>query len=217
MGEPEQGQYLIISELTQKAYIDEKRNAYLLLYKEAAKEYTEKIKRTTFVDLSEFAFPEICSYVFASGAMYLIVCGQEKREEFKLERKKLRNKYYNANLHANLARYLHTKDLRYLRALSHSYFIVPIRIKNSPDASISYATARIKNRPYVYVAFTDLEEYYKWDEVVAGWQPLEVDAAGFKRIGEKHGYLINPFGRNVLITKEMMRHIKVEEEESEER
>lgn len=207
------GQFIIVSEITKKPYIDEKRNAFLFFHDDDSKKYTEKIKNTTSVDISKYDFLEICSYAYSSGAINLIVQGEKAQEVFRLEKDKLKKKYYNSNLNANISRYLTTNNKRYIRALSDCYFIVPIKIENHPNANITYATARIKNSPYVFVAFTDLEEYKKWEKIVKGWKPLEVDAEGFKRIGGKHGYIINPCGRNMIINKNLVSMIPTEDDE----
>lgn len=215
MSQQDKGHYLIISELTQKPYLDEKRNAHMFLHKPAGDAFARTTGHVMAIDLSEFDFRETCSYVYAAGAKTLLVRGKEIEEEFSLEQDKLKRRYYNPDIQAHLTRFLHTGKDRYIRALSDAYFIVPIRIKNSPGASISYATAKIKDRPYVYVAFTDLDEYYRWDEIVPGWQPLEVDAAGLKRIGSRHGFIINPLGRNLIITRQMIKRIQTKDDEEE--
>lgn len=206
------GHFIILSEITNKPYIDENRRAYSFLYRNDADSFSKENRNLIIVDLSDYSFLEICSYAYSSGAITLRVKGENSHENFALKRDELKKKYYNSDLNANLSRYLYTGNKRYIKLLKNNYFIVPVRIKNHPDASINYAIAKIENRPYVYVAFTDLDEYRKWEKLVSGWTPLEVDAAGFKRIGSKHGFIINPCGKNMIIDRKLMNIIDVEEE-----
>lgn len=205
--------YLVVSKLTNRIYIDEKRNAMLFFSKEKAKEYSDKIPNTAVFNASPHKFIDICSLAYGSGASVIVLKSNNKEEEIRLQKEKLNKKYYNSNLNANIARYLHTKDNRYIKAFENSQFIVPIRIQNHPNANITYATAIIKNEPYVFVAFTDVNEFNNWSKKIKGWQALEIDAAGFKRIGKKHGFIINPFGRYLIVTRTMMNMIKTEDDE----
>lgn len=209
----ENKKYIILSEITKKPYIDEKRNALLFSLKDEAESFSKNNPHTIPIDLSKYDFLEICSYAHSAGAANVVLRRNKSNKSIRLEKDKLKKKYYNSSLSANISRYLHTGSKRYIRAFSDSVFIVPIKIKNHPNAGISYATARIKNQPYVFVAFTDLEEYKKWESLVPGWSPLEIDASGFKRIGSNHGFIINPCGKNIIITKNMMSMIKTKDDE----
>lgn len=216
---PECLKLLIMSKLTKMAYINEERQAFLIDNKKDAEEFIKNTNGTYCVDKSMQKKKAICSYCFASGANEIVFISEGKREIKLLRERHLDKHYYNCRLSADITRLVHTQNPKYLRDFAECNFVVPIRIINSKAASIAYATVAKDSAPenYLYLAFTDLYEYEKWTKKIPdsnSWKPLQVDAAGLKRIGRNHGFIINIYGgRNVIKSKDL-KLVDVKEDEN---
>lgn len=206
---PECQKFLIMSRLTKMAYINEDRQAFLIDNKKDADEFVKNTIGTYCADKSTQKKKTICSYCFASGADEIVFISEGKKEIKLLRERHLDKHYYNCRLSADITRLVHTQNTKYLRDFAECNFVVPIRITNSKTVSIAYATVAKDSTPenYLYLAFTDLYEYEKWARKIPGsdsWKPLQVDAAGLKRIGRNHGFIINIYGgRNVIKSRNL--------------
>lgn len=207
--DPECQKFLIMSRLTKMAYINEDRQAFLVDNKKDADEFVKNTIETYCVDKSTQKKKTICSYCFASGADEIVFISEGKKEIRLLRERHLDKHYYNCRLSADITRLVHTQNTKYLRDFAECNFVVPIRITNSKTVSIAYATVAKDSTPenYLYLAFTDLYEYEKWARKIPdsdSWKPLQVDAAGLKRIGRNHGFIINIYGgRNVIKSRNL--------------
>ena len=201
--------FLIMSKLTKMAYINEDRQAFLIDNKKDADEFVKNTIGTYCADKSTQKKKTICSYCFASGADEIVFISEGKKEIKLLRERHLDKHYYNCRLSADITRLVHTQNTKYLRDFAECNFVVPIRITNSKTVSIAYATVAKDSTPenYLYLAFTDLYEYEKWARKIPdsdSWKPLQVDAAGLKRIGRNHGFIINIYGgRNVIKSRNL--------------
>lgn len=201
--------FLIMSKLTKMAYINEDRQAFLVDNKKDADEFVKNTIGTYCADKSTQKKKTICSYCFASGADEIVFISEGKKEIRLLRERHLDKHYYNCRLSADITRLVHTQNTKYLRDFAECNFVVPIRITNSKTVSIAYATVAKDSTPenYLYLAFTDLYEYEKWARKIPdsdSWKPLQVDAAGLKRIGRNHGFIINIYGgRNVIKSRNL--------------
>lgn len=207
--DPECQKFLIMSRLTKMAYINEDRQAFLIDNKKDADEFVKNTIGTYCADKSTQKKKTICSYCFASGADEIVFISEGKKEIKLLRERHLDKHYYNCRLSADITRLVHTQNTKYLRDFAECNFVVPIRITNSKTVSIAYATVAKDSTPenYLYLAFTDLYEYEKWARKIPdsdSWKPLQVDAAGLKRIGRNHGFIINIYGgRNVIKSRNL--------------
>lgn len=210
--------FLIMSKLTKLAYIDELRRAFLFDNKKIAEEFV-KITAGTYVDdKSRQPTKAICSYCYASGADTIIILANKKKEVRALKERHLDKHYYNCRLSADITRLVHTQDVKYLKDFAECKFIVPIRITNTETVSIAYATVTKSSRSnnYLYLAFTDLYEYEKWIRKIPDpglWKPLQVDAAGLKRIGKDHGFIFNIYGGKNILKNKDLRQIEIQNDE----
>lgn len=207
--DPECQKFLIMSRLTKMVYINEDRQAFLIDNKKDADEFVKNTIGTYCADKSTQKKKTICSYCFASGADEIVFISEGKKEIKLLRERHLDKHYYNCRLSADITRLVHTQNTKYLRDFAECNFVVPIRITNSKTVSIAYATVAKDSTPenYLYLAFTDLYEYEKWARKIPdsdSWKPLQVDAAGLKRIGRNHGFIINIYGgRNVIKSRNL--------------
>lgn len=213
------GQYLILSALTKRPYIDESRQAYLFADKTAASEFIKNQRhgKTVCVDLSREKLKTICSRCYAAGAEYIVISESGGRKIRGLSERHLDKNYYNCRLSADLSLLQHTKKMKYVSDLAECEYIVPIKITNGEEVSIVYATvSRGSGEHYLYLAFTDLQEYGRWEkEVGPGWKPLAVDIDGVKRIGRKHGFMINPMGGRFILSMDILKKLPSEDDEED--
>ena len=178
---------------------------------DAAEIFCKRVPRTC-VKKAKCGVVDVMSECYAAGARTLIEHKGYKETQQTLEEKALRRRYYNPDLSADTARYIHTHKDDYLKIMRECRFIVPVKIRNHPEVSVEYATVILQGLPYMYLVFTDLEEYGKWEKQVPGWHPLEVGSDGLQRIGRKHGFFLNPCGSKIIISGKMLETINEEEE-----
>ena len=207
--------WLVMSDITIKPYIDESRQAYAFSSEDAAGEFAEKAGKAHARRLEEGMDMQAMSECYAAGARTLIERRGGKITKQTLEAAGLMRRYYNSDLNADAARYIETRRMEYIRNMHRCRFIVPVRIANHPRMSVVYATAVFQDAPYRYLVFTDLEEYGKWGAANKGWAPLEVRVDGLVRIGRKHGFLLDPCGARLLISRGMLKQIMEGKEEQD--
>ncbi len=199
--------YLIISDITGRPYLDELRCAYAFSSEDAAEDFAEKIGRAhTWTAKGGIGVAEM-SRCYAAGANTLIERGGGKESRQTLLEDGMLRRHYNSELCADEARYIQTRQLDYIRSMRNCRFLVPVKIRNHPEMSVEYATAKIPGMLYKYLAFSDLEEYGKWGGKNEGWEPLEVKAEVLARIGRKHGFLLDACGARLLISRGMLRNM----------
>lgn len=213
------GQYLILSAITKKPYIDESRQSYLFANKLEAEAYikNQKNDKIFWKNMSQEKLKTICSWCYAAGAEFIIIVEAGKQMVRKLSERHLDKSYYNCRLNADMTLLHHTKKMKYIMDLAECEFIVPIKITNGDKVSIVYATvSKGDSNHFVYLAFTDLKEYEQWEKGMGiGWSPLAVDIDGLKRIGKKHGFMINPLGGRFVLTKEILKKLPSEDDEED--
>ena len=207
--------FLIMSGITLKPYIDESRQAYAFSSEEAATVFAKKAGRAHVRRLEQGMDVQAMSDCYAAGARMLIERRGGETFRHTLEEAGLMRRYYNSDLNADAARYISTRRTDYIRNMNRCRFIVPVRISNHPQMSVVYATAVFPDTSFWYLAFTDLEEYGKWGAANEGWAPLEVRVDGLYRIGRKHGFLLDPCGARLLISRGMLRKIMKGREEED--
>ena len=202
-----QPEFLIMSGITSKPYIDEARQAYAFSSEDAAEGFAEKVGRAHVRKLEGGMDVQAMSECYAAGARTLVERRGGEISRQTLEETGLVRRYYNPDLNADAARYIGTRRTDYIRNMHRCRFIVPVRIGNHPRMSVVYATAVFADSQYRYLAFTDLEEYWKWGAANEGWAPLEVRVDGLARIGRKHGFLLDPCGARLLISRGMLKQM----------
>lgn len=207
--------YLIISELTRKVYIDERRNSYLFRNEGEAYAFSADVAGTGVMEC-EAPGKHIFSECFSAGAKVLKERSGDKEIIHTIKEEMLVRRYYNNNLSASIARYMHTKNMEYIRAMKICSFIVPVRIINSPYASIRYPVVFSPGKAsYAFIAFTDLEEYGKWkrkqgeaewisEEKDYVWMPMLIDCSALVRLSREHGVVLDLFGAGMYLGKKMI-------------
>lgn len=211
--------YIIESTLTKTAFIDEKRNAYIYANKKSAEEFSSKVPDTQVREFDGAIDTGLLSACFAAGAMFLKERNDGWSENvYDLYKSPKEKRFYNEDLNANVARYLHTRNECYLKELKNCSFIIPVRITNEPYIRIVYPTL-YKNRKtkdeYAFIAFTDMTEYDKWTEKDNDWRPLLIDSETMARIGKKHRFILDVYRTAFHITNKMMRKYMCDESDEE--
>ena len=196
--------FLIMCDITSRPYIDEARQAYAFASEDAAEGFAVSAGRAQVRRLDNGMDDKAMSDCYAAGARTLIERNGGRVMRHTLEEAGLVRRYYNPDLNADAARYIGTRRIEYIRNMRRCRFIVPVRIRNHPLMSVVYATAVLPDAPYMYLVFTDLEEYGKWSAANDGWSPLEVRIDGLYRIGRKHGFLLDACGARLLISRGML-------------
>lgn len=205
--------YIIKSRLTGRPYIDKARQAYVFTTKGRAQEMFGWMETVTIELPPAFNAKQTISDCYAAGAESIVIRRQTGQEIYTIDESVLERRFYNGKLNADIALLMHTKDKQYLRNMEDCKFIIPVKITNYPDVRIVYATVVLKDKPYMYLAFTDLDEYNKWSGLVKGWKALSVDAYDLIRIGKKHGYMVNVCGFKLIITGRTLKQLEVGEDD----
>ena len=196
-------------------YIDELRQSYVFTINGLASAFVKETKGTNKLDVSGVDFKTVCSDCFGAGATTILMFGNKGEEPMPLLQEHLERRFYNGLLTANVRRLKQTKKREYLKDMKNCEFVVPIKILNEPEVKVSYATAYTKDSPYIYLAFTDIREFEEWQKLAGAdeYKPLKVNATGLKRIGKKHGFLVNVCSNKLALTKDMLKQIHTKDEE----
>lgn len=206
-----QTSYLVLSAATERPYLDNDRNAYLFFEKDMADLFANTHEN---IDIGDAVFREpddTLAYCFRNGAMHLILDAAGKQENIRLSTQNVRRDYYAHNLTADINLYKETKKHEFLYDMAQYSFVVPARIPDDSRPILSYASVKAgKNgkKQEMYLAFTDLEEYKKWELKVKGWNPLLVRFDFMAQIGRQHGYVVNIFGNRLVLEGGAIRAIE---------
>lgn len=202
--------FIIGSGYTAAPYIDERRTAYIYMTREQAEEKVKDTPNTIIIE-KEGDSRHFLSYCYAAGAKRIKFRGKYLR----IDEKNVERRFYNGDPNADISRYAHTKKKIYLQSLRNCSFIVPIMITNHPSVRAMYAVGGRKGMPQYFFAFTDMDEYKKWEkewektaDKSAVWEPLRVDFHTLRRIGKKQGFYLNVLGYRLLMTPKMLKDIE---------
>ena len=200
--------YSVMSSKTGKPYIDKENRCYVFTDELEANEFSENLP--VFVDGPRFyEIKELQSQCYAAGATVLIVRMEGKETSFPLAEKLVAPDYYNNTLNRLIAHIKHTKNSEYLPLLQKERYIVPAKVENEGDTvKILYAVAKNQNGDFMYLAFSDLNEYYLWNSIVDGWEPLEIGYETLQRIGYHNGFLINICGNKLVFKRKWFEYIQ---------
>lgn len=100
-------------------------------------------------------------------------------------------------------------------ALMESRMLSPIRRqkvlaeKNGPSVRIKFEEIKNMEGQRYYMAFTDLDEYNKWNDDASHNQALIMTMQDFGNIlirtpNDLKGFVINPYGENLCVSKKML-------------
>lgn len=81
--------------------------------------------------------------------------------------------------------------------------------KDGPTSRIKFEDIQNTEGEKFYLAFTDVDEYAKWDENGKHDQALIMTMEDFgniliRNINDLKGFVVNPYGENVSITKDLL-------------
>ena len=199
--------YSIMSSKTGKPYIDKENRCYVFTEESEANAFSENLP--VFVDGPRFyEIKELQSQCYAAGATVLVVRMEGKETSFPLAEKLATPDYYNATLNRLIAHIKQSKSREYLPLLRDERYIVPAKVETEDNTvKILYAVAKNQNDDLVYLAFSDLNEYYLWNSIVDGWQPLEVGYETLRRIGYHNGFLLNICGNKLFFKRKWFEYV----------
>ena len=99
---------------------------------------------------------------------------------------------------------------RMAEALMNSRLLSPILTeREGPSTRIRFEDIQNAQGDKYYLAFTDMEEYNKWNEDGTHDQALIMTMEDFgniliRSINDLRGFVVNPFGENVSISKSLL-------------
>jgi hypothetical protein len=189
---------IILYKDTGQPYIDDDRYSYLFTRRAAAFDYCKDDSRLTVSEERYYKYDELCSILFASGAIQ-IKCSVAK--EFFAEPiiRFHKKKYYNPDLNFIVNGLVHTQQKKYLYALSGCKYIVPIKVTDG--TVINYGIARIKDREF-FLAFTDLDEFAIWCTKVEGYSAIELTFYELTSLSSGKDIIINIMGNRLVLARE---------------
>lgn len=194
----------VTSTLTGRPYLDGERMGYIFFSEDAAEDFINTHPASERSGPFYTTPEEIMSRYFAAGAETVKIDTGDRTETVDLYETTLKKRYYNNELNACIALFKQTHLPEYLKKLAAYEFIIPARIKEEyGEQKIVYATMHADDI-YVYIAFSDLEEYEEWAGELTGWQPLVVNFDVMCQIAKEHGYVINPVGNHLKLPGDKM-------------
>lgn len=202
--------YIIMSTKTGKPYIDDANASYLFQQERYAKAFVLDKKNVAIDGPKYYNVINLFSQCYAAGADVLYINRSGKKEKITLSPSVVERAFYNHHSNQIIGQLKQTKRKSFLPELKKAYFIMASKIVVDDDkVSILYATAEKEDEDrFLYLAFTDLDEYSYWSSRVKGWEPLRVRYDSLRRISKHHGVLFNPYGNNFVLTRKMMEAIQ---------
>ena len=202
--------YKILSYNTGSLYLDKDMTAYFFHDKADADDFC--MNADAFYENSQqyYQYRELVSDCYSKGAKRIVVYQSSKEKEVIIPNDEiLLQNYYNNQLNGVVTLLKQTRKKSYLQELKDKTFIIPVKIKtNGNEIKIHYAIAKSKDEEdYLYVVFSDLDEYQTWAVREKGWEPMEIKYIPLKRICKHHGMIINPEGMYFLIDRPYMDEI----------
>ncbi len=217
--------YLILSQNTNRAYLDKNYRCSMFETEFEAKKYVDTLNETLKTDVlliqaaQPFKIKELCPTLYAQGVVGInlfkkgkdpIVIPITKEDAINGKRGTLFNPETSRFIH----RAQQTLQKKYLRALKQGTFYAPVCIDERakgqyPHVSYCYATFRTPEQ--FYVLFTTLDEFNLWNSTRNNeWQPLEIKISKFDRIRGNSSVLINPLSNKICLDDKNFNIIKSE-------
>lgn len=195
--------YIILSILSQKAYLDKERKSFVFFQKREAEEFVNGKKNTKYEECSAIKKEEFVSQLYHTGTDNLVITDRGSRKEFPLNEVGIKPDIYTHELSGNVNLFLQTKEMDYIKSFDSFRFFIPIKARNlQTGPEIKYATARTHgsaNEEFWYLLFTDRLELEKWKEKAPDWEAIQISFDSVCQIGSKHGFLVNPMGKKFLL------------------
>lgn len=203
--------YPIISDKTQKMYIDKEYKCYLFEVKTEGDVFCESLGNVHLDKSRIFKQTEFCTGFYASGADAIYVKpANMDAVTIPITADDLSKQYLNHNLNRAILRLRQTSEKQYLKMFKHEHFIAPAiigeRLKGSyPAIHYSFATAN-DDKKY-FTLFSTLQDFDEWNEKKQEnkWHPLEITLQKYERIRQKNPIVINPMTDRLILTDQQIK------------
>ena len=201
--------YILLSSRTGHPYIDLDGASHVFIRSADADTFAKDIPDVIVEGPKFYLLKGLFSQCYAAGADTVVIYSEDKEEKLPITEFLVEKEYYNHKGSRAIADILQYRKVSSLYELADSNFIVPVRIERSDNkVEILYAVAK-KEDKFVYIAFTDLNEYICWrSRIQDEWEPVEVPYHTLRRISKHHGVLFNVCGNQFLLKREMMEKIQ---------
>jgi len=202
--------YMVISSKTGKPYLDADNTSFVFTDKKEAENYINRTPCTILEGPRYYKISNMLTQCYAAGAERIRLQIGKQTEDLPLAQNVVDRNYYNNTMNRVLSQLKQTKRKTFLKKFADERFILPVKIKASDDnVEIFYGVAQNgADDSFLYLAFSDLDEYTAWSARIPDWSPLEVGYNTLWRICRHHGVMINPYGNRFILTRKMMEEIK---------
>ena len=197
--------HLIMSDITNKPYIDADNKCYLFEAEAEAKEFCGRVEHTHYNKAQNYNVLNASTEFYDDGIE--IMCLKRKGKEVievPVEYGDCKNCYMNPFTNRNILRLKQTAQKRYLRNLKEAAFLAPLNIevrfpKQYPRLNYSYAS--FNGTDIYYTLFTSLAEFNTWNASQNNiWKPMELNLLKFGRIRQTKPVIINPLSDKLILT-----------------
>lgn len=203
---------------TGRPYLDEEGACHVFI---SAKEARAFVKEKENVTASPPRFTEFRSAArtgFAGGAKALVLHAGAETSQAALSERDIARGFYNNQANRTLCMLKQTRKKRWLAELSKCHFLIPAKIDRKDGITILYGiVTRSDSDDFLYLAFTDLDEYGLWAQKVEGWEPLKVGYHALHQIARNNGIMLNLYGNRFIVSKKMLGRIPDPEETAEDK
>lgn len=203
----------IISDKTERFYIDKDYRCYLFESEYDAKQFCEQIADIHFDDASFIKQDPFLSTCYGLGVetIRLKTSSEEQYTDIQIGRNDVRNQFYNPLAMKNILRLKQTKQRKYLANLSDVLFISPVIIderKVGEYPVIHYSYAMLDSPFTYYVLFTTVQEFESWNKK-QNWQyqPNQTSLQELNKVRDKNPVIINPTSDKLVLTHNQIQSI----------
>lgn len=205
--------YMILSEKTQRPYLDINYACYLFDTKSEADVFAKSLDKCTVKNSQYYRAKILCTDLLTFGIKSIKIKekGNDSFVDIPINTKDGKNIYYNEACNRYLLRLKQTSQKKYLFKLKDVNFLAPILIDIRKKASypgLHYSYAYLNDDASYFLLFSTLKEFEEWqNSQLLNWKPMELNLKKFGRIRGSSPVLINPLSDKMILTSKQINQI----------
>jgi len=211
--------FRIVSKRTMQPYLDG-NSVRIFTTKEAALKSAERLIEPFIMGPQINSYRSLYTYCLSTGTHSVIIDDGKEEKILSIRRAKDDHTFYNPTLKRVFLKIKQEKRRKDILALTRATYIVPVSINyedHVPQLLYCYATSAKRDEP-IAVAFTDLDAYNVWsgeNDMANIYSPVSVTFDQLRQICRDKGFLINPSGLYLVISREIIEMTVVEKVKKE--
>lgn len=166
------------------------------------------------------SYRSLYTFCLSTGTSSVVIDDNGEEKVLSIRRERDDHTFYNPTLKRVFLKIKQEKRKKDILALTRATYIVPVNISydgHVPQLLYCYATSAKREEP-VAITFTDLDAYNVWsgeNDKENAYSPVSVTFDQLRQICRDKGFLINPSGLYLVISREIIEMTVVEKVKKE--